>query len=423
MNLQSLTILRACLEDAAFSGTDTVPADLRLREAADAFSARAAGDAAAVELAHTAQALFAASEDDRPALLLDALAAANAARCACAQTDVPGTLVPADGRGGYVPVSYSRLRLLTDALSGSGGARFSLLSDAWARFPAWFSDERVRPVLAAALGDPSEEMETLLATILTAQGKSAVPSLKDGFAPDGKREMVRRVYWVARLAGAEENAWLLSILPESRGEVREAVIAALGVSQDNASLLLALYHGEGGKCRDAALRALARMNDEDSRALWIAELERRADCPPCLEGVDAPLAADMAALVLHDAFSEALERERKELALAELLTLAHAVYAAYGKYSEALRQEWLFLAGQMDTLERICADRTVSQWDLNAAEMLEKCLLETVLWNPSEEVRALARELAGVCPAHFLSAAALIDILMRPAEAFDTYRR
>ena len=36
--------------------------------------------------------------------------------------------------------------------------------------------------------------------------------------------------------------------------------------------------------------------DDESRALWTEELERRPDCPPCLEGVTSPLAADMAAL-------------------------------------------------------------------------------------------------------------------------------
>ena len=411
MKQQSLYILKSCLEDAAFAGTDALAADLRLRQAAEAFAAHLT-EASDVEILRAAQALLTAEPEARPGYLLDALTLVTNAMRAAAETEVSGALTPlAAGGGVYVEAAYSRLRPLIDALTGSGGARVTILEEAWAEHREYFFDSRVQPYLAAALGDTDEEVERLLAAVFTALGRRAAPCLKDGFAPDGKREMVRRAYWVARLCGASENDWLLSVLPESRGEVREAVIAALGVSQDNAPLLLELYHSESGKCRDAALRALAWMSDEASRTLWTEELDRRPDCPPCLEGVESPLAADMAALVLRDAFSEALARERRELDRAELLTLAHAVYAAYGKYSEALRREWLWCAEQIDALDGIRPGRGAGQWDLTAAEMLEKCLLETVLWDPSEEVRALARELAAL----------LAELLSPDASAFDAY--
>ena len=126
-----------------------------------------------------------------------------------------------------------------------------------------------------------------------------------------------RIYAVARLAGAAENGWYLRLLPRSARETREAVIAALGLSPETAPLLTELYQTETDKkCRDAALRGLARMDDEASRALWTEELARRPDCPPCLEGVDSPLAADMAALAVRDAAEEALSRGRETLSRA-----------------------------------------------------------------------------------------------------------
>ena len=424
MNLQSLFILKECLENVAFAGTETLDDDLAVRNAVEVFARHTEEAPIFAHICAEAQAMLAAGNDDRPGRLLDVLTLVNAAERAYSEADVPGEpAAPEPGVGCCVDAPYSRLRPVIDALRGSGNARLSILEEMWDAHSAYFGDYRVLPYLAGALGDVNEELEELLAIILTSLGKRAVPELKAGFKPDGKREMSRRVYWIARLAGAEENEWLLSVLPESRREVRESVIAALGVAQENAALLIELYRNESGKCRDAALRALSHMEDEESRALWSAELETRPDCPPCLEGVDSPLAADMAAQAIRDVFTEALERGRNELNQAELLTLAHAIYAAYGKYSAEMRETWLWCAERMDALDALRADRTVRQWDLSAAEMLEKCLLETVLWNPCEGVRALAEELAQRLPGCFLGAAVLTDLLARPGEAFARYNK
>ncbi len=423
MKLNALFDLREALEDAAIYGTDRMEKDdLSLRHAVECFSPLAKEKQLLARLMAETNALPAAERSERPGRLLDALGHAYSAERLFAEADVAGELTPLKpGCGSCVNAAYSRLQPLIAALGGGGAGRLSVIEEAWANNPEYFGDYRVLPYLADALGDTNEELEDLLAVIFSTLGARAVPFLEDGFAPDGMRGMARRVYWVARLAGAAENDWLLSILPATRREVREAAICALGVSQENAALLRELYAGETGKSRDAALRALARMEDEESRALWVEELEARPDCPPCLEGVDSALAADMAARALRDVLTEALAREKPECNQAQLLTVAHAVYAAYGKYSDALREEWLFWAEQMDALERLCPDRSVKNWDYSAAEMLEKCMMETVLWNPSEGVCALADELGERFPAHFLGAAVLAALLAKPEEAFDRY--
>ena len=424
MDRQVLYDLMTALTDTGDLGTNFAPENGRLSHAVRLLS-ESADDAASQRILAAANALRAADEASRPSHLLSALRLAGAAMYSCADVNVSGPLVPFEPcDGAYVRVPFSQLQPLLAALDGSGSGRITIVEEAWANHPEYFGDPRVLPHLIGALGDARDEFEDLLGAILLKLGKRAVPYLKDGFSPDGRREMARRAYWVARLDGAEENEWFLSILPRCQKEVRETVIAALGVSQDNAALLLELYRGESDKkCRDAALRALARMEDGDSRAFWAEELERRSDCPPCLEGVDSALAADMAAQALYDAFTEALERGKETLSRSELLTLAHAAYAAYGKYSGALREAWLWCAEHLEALEQLKPDPNVSHWDLTAAELLEKCLLETVLWNPCENVRALAQELSERRPARFLSAAVLIELLMRPAEAFDRYGR
>ncbi|MBE7008347.1 MAG: hypothetical protein E7422_04265 [Ruminococcaceae bacterium] len=425
MDLQILYDLKDCLEDAAGAGTDAVTDDFRLKSAVERFASLASGGGLFAQVYREACALLTAPPEDRPARLLDALDAVAEAVREYGATGVPGELAPLPpGGGGYVRAAYSELKETIAALDAAGSARIILLREQWTAHPEFFGDPRVMPHVVGALGDTHEEMEELLAAFLTKRGKRAVPYLKEGFDPagaDGKREMERRVYWVARLAGADENDWLLSVLPESRGAVRETVIAALGVSQDNAALLRGLYESETGKSRDAALRALACMDDPESRTLWAEELERRPDCPPFLEGVDSALAADMAAQALHSAYDEALGRGKNDLSQSELLTLAHAVYAAYGKYSDAMREEWLWCAGHMAEFDKLRPGWNVRHWDMSGAELLEKCLMETVLWNPCENVCALAQDLGAKYPNWFLGAAVLADLLAHPAEAFDRY--
>lgn len=424
MDLRPLYRLEEALEDVAADGTEHLAEDVRLQSTAAAFAPLAVAVPAFGRIGSEAVTLLAAEPEERSTRLLDVLGMVTSVTRRLGVWDVPGELTPlAGGAGSCANAAYSQLRPLIGALSGSGAGRLTLVEEIRAAHPEYFGDYRVLPYLIDALGGARGEWEELLSSILSAQGKSAVSFLQAGFEPDGRREMERRVYWVARLAGAEANDWLLRILPDCTREVRETAIAALGVSQENAALLRELYGTETGKCRDAALRALARMNDDESRALWEEELQNRPDCPPCLEGVDSPLAADMAAKVLHSAFEEGLARGKTDFTRSELLTLAHAAYAACGKYSESLRAEWLWCAERIETLDKIKPDRTVSNWDLSAAEILEKCLLETVLWNPCDGVRALAHELGERYPTRFLSAAMLSDMLTRPTESFERYGR
>ena len=422
MDLQPLYTLEDALESTAATGTDLVLEDYALQSAVAAFAPLAAAVASFGQIGREAVALLAANPEERPARLGDVLRTVASAAGRLGTTDVPGELTPlAGGDGNCVNAAYSRLLPLIDALRGSGAGRISFVEEMYAAHPEYFGDFRVMPYLVDAICSAHGEWEEVLASILSAQGKNAVAFLEAGFEPDGRREMARRVYWAARLGGAETNGWLLSILPSCVKEVREMAVSALGVSQENAPLLRELYRAESGKCRDAALRALARMEDAESRALWEEELEIRSDCPPCLEGVDSPLAADMAAWAMRSAFEEGLARGKQEFTRSELLTLAHGLYAAYGKYSPSLRETWLWCAEHIRELDAIGPDNSVSHWDLNAAEMLEKCLLETVLWNPCEDVRALAQELGEKYPAWFLSAQVLCDLLTRPAETFERY--
>ena len=422
MDKQAIYNLKEYLERAALNGLGELSADAALKDAIDAFAA-AAGNAEERRALLALRALRASHESERANRLLDTLTLLEKLAINCAGAEAPEITEPlTPGEGAYIRAPFSSFQPLLSALEGTGSGRISVIEDAWQTHPEFFAEARVLPRLIDALDGARDELEELLTGLLSALGQRAVPLLKSGAENRRPAAAARRVYSVARLAGAGENEWYVYLLPRSSKEQREAVIAALGCSQENAPLLRELYEREREKkCRDAVLRALSRMEDEDSRALWLEELSRRPDSPSCLEGVDAPLASDMAAALLRDAVEETVARGRETLTRAELLTLAHALSAACGKHSDAMRETWLWCAGQLDALEKLVPGQDAAQWELSAAEMLEKCLLETVLWNPCDPVCALAGELGERYPARFLSAVVLSELLLRPMNAFDRY--
>lgn len=411
-------MLKECLTAVAAAGTDKHTRDASLQELIASAPPLPGIEGVTVPL----YAFLNEDNSRRPGLLLDATEQLSAILCEGENAGIPGELAaPGCDSDGYVRVSYGQLQPLLSALTGTGSARITIIEEYWAQHPEYFGDSRVLLALAQSLGEAYGELEDLLNSILTAEGKRVVPWLQEGFAQDSVRGMERRVYWAIRLGGVEANEWLLSVLPVCRKEARETALAALGASQDNAPLLHQLVASETGKEHDAVLRALARMDDETSRTIWMEELERRSDCPSCLEGVDSPLAADLAAEILKKVFSEALASGKESLSRSELLTLSHAVFAAFGKYSDALREVWFWCAEQMEAFDRLRPSANVSHWDLSGADMLEKCLLETVLWKPAAPVRNMAAELAQRVPARFLGAALLSELLTQPDAAFDSF--
>ena len=164
------------------------------------------------------------------------------------------TLVDAQsGRPAEIPRSV--LEPLLTALRGSG--RYAELEEIWNNHPEYYADPRVQPALIGALAGGCSILVQMIARKQLEDGVCSPALLKDGFVPDGKKDMAVRVHLLAEAPGADARAWLLEVLPETKKEVRDAVILALGRDAANLPLLLELEHTERGARHDAVLRALA----------------------------------------------------------------------------------------------------------------------------------------------------------------------
>ncbi len=281
------------------------------------------------------------------------------------------------------------------------------------------------PGLIAGLSESYGELADLYVTILAQQGKAIVPLLKEGFDPQGKREMVRRIQLVRLLAGAGENAWFLSILPESKQAVREAVLFALGCCQENLQLLLELCQTERGKCKDAARRALALMEAPEAYDLWKAILNKKPEAVQELKGLFSNTASELVAGELAqslDIIGHNMEFQgAKNIGFEGAKLLRQRLEALVGKTAPAALDMWRTTA---ERKEDICS--VFVYWfdleDQTLTTLWELCFRVTLLGNPCPELEKLARELSRNDPQAFRWASILYDLRILGSRVFfDRY--
>ena len=422
MNLQALYDLKERLEHVAIAGTSLLQEDFRLRRAVEALGPLAKANPVFAKIGAGTVALFNAPEAERSTKLLDVLSLVDAVVYTQGTTNISGEMLLADqGTGRYVQVSFGELQPLLTALKGSGSGRTSLIRECWVQHPDYFTDFRVLPFVVGALGDNYGELADLIAEILMKQGASVIPLLKEDFDPAGKTEMARRVRLIAKLAGEEENAWFVTILPDCKKDVREAVIQALSMSKENHQLLLDLCQSERGKLKDAAMRSLAAMDTEEAAAFWNKEMQKKRNTVSCLRGVVSTLAADITALALQTFLEELLAQNHKVYDQADLEQITMLTTSVCGKNSAQVNSMWHWAADHMHQFAEIVPEQNVRSCDFSVAEHLQQTLMQTILWNSDPEVLKLARDLGAQNREWFLGCQMLAD--MAEVSAKELYER
>ena len=422
MNLQALYDLKERLEHAAIAGTGLLHEDFRLRRAVEALAPLAKANPVFAKINAGATVLLNAPENERSTRLLDVLSLVDAVVYTQGATNVPGTMTSLElGSGCYVQVSYGQLQPLLTALGGTGSGRTSLIREYWGNHPEYFSDFRVLPHVVGALGDNYGELADMIGEILLKQGSGIIPLLKENFDPAGKTEMARRVRLIVKLAGESENDWFASILPDSKKDVREAIIQTLSLSKENNQLLIDLCQSERGKQREAAMRSLAVMDTEEAAAFWKKEIQKKPNTVSCLKGVSSVLAADLAAGSMR-IFLENLLEEGPVYDQSDLEQITVLTDALCGKYSADVDSLWRWIAERMDAFSEIVPEKNVRFCDMSVAEHLQRTLMITILWNSETVLLNMARELGQSVRDWFFGCAMLADMAeVSSAELYDRY--
>ncbi len=273
MDLTPLYELRACLRASIIAGAALAAEDFRLRRAMDSFAPFEKAAPVFAKLGQLCRSVLDPACPDRAGDLLDAITLADAVLCTQAAVNVPGEVEPLEitSCGSvFSNAPYSVLAPLLEALTTSGGGKYSFVTETHDQRPELFDDYRVRDALVKALGAGYGELAEKAREWLSAMGEPVLPMLMDGFDPRGKRDMVRRVQTIEAIAGAKANDFYLQNIPEAEKDVRGALVFALRLDEGNAEKLIELFRTEKGPARRMAGFALARMDCPAANEFWLS---------------------------------------------------------------------------------------------------------------------------------------------------------
>ncbi len=421
MNLQPLYDVKERLEYAAIAGVSLLGEDFRLQRGLEGLKPLAAASPVFGKIDGGLSKLLTAPPEQRAGLLLDVLALVDAVAYTQAKTGVEGELKPLPAGGGtYHQISYGQLCPLLTALTTTGGGRMEIIQSAWENHPEFFEDYRVLPGVAAGLGDSYGEIAELNARILKQVGPSAVPVLKQGFDPAGKKEMARRVEVIAALEGEKATPWLKEVLPNAKKDVRATVVTALGGDKSNAALLLDLAESERGKSREAALAALALQDGNEVSTFWEKELSQNSGSLRFLGASQADWASDLVARRLWDRMEEILAR-KESLTNPEVIELRQWFSAALGKFSPSMLDFWRWVDAKLADIDHLRGEK---EQRLGFGREVTALLLESLCLAGPGPLCGLCLELWERHPkeTRYLSHAVVAALMTRSAaEVYDIF--
>lgn len=310
MNLQPFYELRERLYTAANAGVNLITEDFRLQRAVSAAEPFAKASPVFAKLDQMLKKMMSPECTDRAWMLLDILALLDAVLTTQGSNGIEGELenIGCHDREEeffehYKNIPASILRPLKEAMTGTGSGRYNIIEETHNTYPEVFDDARIQELMVKGLGDSYAELSALYKTWLKEKGNEIIPLLKNGFDPSGKREMVYRIEIIAAIAGEKENDFYLSQLPESKKEVKEALIEALHFKSSNAQTILNLIKTEKGKAKASAQWASGFMDTEEIREYW---QKTEAD-PLILGGSPYSWAADVQAQRVLDLAEKAVK--------------------------------------------------------------------------------------------------------------------
>lgn len=272
MDVKPIYELRTRMRAAAIAGTNLLAEDFRFKRAAEAIKPLEATSPVFAKIGEFVQTLLTPNCPAPAQTLLEALTLADSVLCTLSMVEVNGSVAPLPiqqyEKHTIVHAPYSLLYHLREAVTFSSGNHYAFICDAYDREPMWFEDFRVKLYLVQALGSSSTMFAEAAAKWLANQKDAVLPLLKKDFNPKGKREMVRRVQIIEIVSGEHADSFYIEMLETAEKEVRQALIYALRHNEENIDLLIGYTKSERGKCKEAAMRALASMECERAYAFF-----------------------------------------------------------------------------------------------------------------------------------------------------------
>ena len=272
MNLEPLYELKNRLENVSIVGINLVKDDFRLQRAVDQMKGYASAAKVFKQIYEMGQKLIEDDEEDKCDLLLDLLALLDAVLCTQATTYSGDNLQKIETRIGkenfYQELHYSELSQIVSAFTGTGGGRLAIIENAFETSPEMFDDFRLKSYMIDGLSDKYSGIADRITRELKKKDKDIVPLLKDGFNPQGKREMIARLDIIGAICKEDENDFYKYCIENGSKEMKENAISELKYCQDNIDYILDLIKTEKGSVKNKAYVSLLWMNDNRAEKEW-----------------------------------------------------------------------------------------------------------------------------------------------------------
>ena len=297
MNFEPLYELKNRLENVAVVGINLAKDDFRLKRAVEQVKEYSTVAKVFKQIYDMGSSLISTDDEDKCDLFLDLLALLDAVLCTQAATysgEKPQEInTVAKTKDYYKELHYSELSPLVYAFTREGGGRLNIIMDAIESNPEIMNDFRVKACMIHGLSDKYSEIADRMAEELKKQSKDIVPILKDGFDPQGKRNMVSRLEIIASLCKEEENDFYKYCIENGSKEIKEIAIGFLMYDQNNIDYILDLTKTEKGKLKNKAFEALSYMTDNRAAEEWGKFLKKKPlDNIEYLRGTDQQWAID-----------------------------------------------------------------------------------------------------------------------------------
>ena len=272
MNLEPLYELKNRLENVAIVGINLVKDDFRLQRAVDQMKGYASAAKVFKQIYEMGQKLIEGDEEDKCDLFLDLLALLDAVLCTQATTYSGDNFQKIETTAGkenfYQELHYSELSQIVSAFTGTGGGRLAIIENAFETSPEMFDDFRLKSYMIDGLSDKYSGIADRITRELKKKDKDIVPLLKDGFNPQGKREMMARLDIIGAICKEDENDFYKYCIENGSKEMKENAISELKYCQDNIDYILDLIKTEKGSVKNKAYVSLLWMNDSRAEKEW-----------------------------------------------------------------------------------------------------------------------------------------------------------
>ena len=272
MNFEPLYELKNRLENVAVVGINLAKDDFRLQRAVEQIKEYSTVAKVFKQIYDIGQKLISTDDEDKCDIFLDLLALLDAVLCTQATTysgEKPQEIKTiAKSKDFYKELHYSELSPLIYAFTETGGGRYQVIENTIKNTPEIFNDFRVKTYMIHGLSDSYTAIGDLMIEELGKRGKEVIPLLKDGFDPQGKREMIARLHIISSIGKEDENDFYKYCIENGNKDIKEMAIGALKYSQDNIDYILDLTKTEKGKLKNKVFEVLSYMNDSRAEKEW-----------------------------------------------------------------------------------------------------------------------------------------------------------